>query len=96
MPPQAKFQSQRPSQKFPYQTVLKIDAVTHEAIILKGGQRPLQEARPTSWCEVWLATAMKLRSCCTRTSIKCSEPKSFPTSPSIARGSTVWRLRRIP
>jgi FkbM family methyltransferase len=37
---------------FPAPTVLKIDAETHEANILNGGLRLLQEARPTIWCEV--------------------------------------------
>ena len=37
---------------FPAPSVLKIDAETHEAGVLKGAQRLLQEARPTIWCEV--------------------------------------------
>lgn len=37
---------------FPAPTVLKIDAETHEANILKGAQRLLQEGKPTIWCEV--------------------------------------------
>ena len=37
---------------FPAPTVVKIDAETHEANILKGAQRLLQQARPTIWCEV--------------------------------------------
>jgi FkbM family methyltransferase len=37
---------------FPLPSVLKIDAETHEADILKGAERLLREARPTIWCEV--------------------------------------------
>lgn len=37
---------------FPAPSVLKIDAETHEASILKGAERLLKEARPTIWCEV--------------------------------------------
>jgi FkbM family methyltransferase len=37
---------------FPAPSVLKIDAETHEANILKGAERLLKEARPTIWCEV--------------------------------------------
>jgi FkbM family methyltransferase len=37
---------------FPAPSVLKIDAETHEAGILKGAERLLREARPTIWCEV--------------------------------------------
>jgi FkbM family methyltransferase len=37
---------------FPAPSVLKIDAETHEANILKGAERLLREARPTIWCEV--------------------------------------------
>jgi len=37
---------------FPAPSVLKIDAETHEASILKGAERLLREARPTIWCEV--------------------------------------------
>jgi FkbM family methyltransferase len=37
---------------FPAPSVLKIDAETHEASILKGAEKLLKEARPTIWCEV--------------------------------------------
>jgi FkbM family methyltransferase len=37
---------------FPAPSVLKIDAETHEAGILKGAERLLKEVRPTIWCEV--------------------------------------------
>jgi FkbM family methyltransferase len=37
---------------FPGPSVLKIDAETHEANILKGAEKLLKEARPTIWCEV--------------------------------------------
>jgi FkbM family methyltransferase len=39
-------------ENFPAPSVLKIDAETHEASILKGAERLLKEARPTIWCEV--------------------------------------------
>lgn len=37
---------------FPAPSVLKIDAETHEASILKGAVRLLKQARPAIWCEV--------------------------------------------
>lgn len=37
---------------FPAPSVLKIDAETHEAGVLKGAERLLKEAKPTIWCEV--------------------------------------------
>jgi FkbM family methyltransferase len=37
---------------FPPPSVLKIDAETHEATILKGAERLLREAKPMIWCEV--------------------------------------------
>jgi FkbM family methyltransferase len=37
---------------FPSPSVLKIDAETHEAGVLKGARRLLEEVRPTIWCEV--------------------------------------------
>lgn len=37
---------------FPPPSVLKIDAETHEAGVLKGAERLLKEAKPTIWCEV--------------------------------------------
>ena len=37
---------------FPAPSVLKIDAETHEAGVLKGAERLLKEVRPTIWCEV--------------------------------------------
>jgi len=37
---------------FPVPSVLKIDVETHEASVLKGARRLLNEIRPTIWCEV--------------------------------------------
>jgi FkbM family methyltransferase len=37
---------------FPPPTVLKIDVETHEARVLLGAQKLLNEIRPTIWCEV--------------------------------------------
>ncbi len=39
-------------QVFPAPSVLKIDAETHEAGVLKGAERLLNEVKPTIWCEV--------------------------------------------